>query len=175
MNAIKVYEALPDTVPASLHAAGQPRFDAGPGFGLPPQEHMAPSQRFVLPRLGMRPLRFSGVALGRESSRGSAAPAYALALYRMDDGRHVAQIEVQEDGAETRALVQVAGSLDAAMTVFEEHDPHGDVAADFALDEAGVAPAEIMVRAAALRYRMADAASRYRALLGRFLAAVDAG
>jgi len=174
MNAIRIYEALPEAVPASRPAQPLPRFDAHAAFGLPPEDRSGPSQRFVLKRAGARPLRFSGVELGREESRGDA-PRYVLTLYRMDDGRHVAQIEAQDAGGEAQHLVRVTGSLDEAMTVFEEHDPRGDVVADFALDEAGVAPAELMVRAAALRYRMADAVSRYRALLGSFLASVDIG
>jgi sugar lactone lactonase YvrE len=43
----------------------------------------------------------------------------------------------------------------------------------FDLDDAGLVPAELMVRAAALRYRIADAQAQYRTLVGAFLAELN--
>ena len=126
MNAIRIYEALPEAVPASRPAQPLPRFDAHAAFGLPPEDRSGPSQRFVLKRAGARPLRFSGVELGREESRGDA-PRYVLALYRMDDGRHVAQIEAQDAGAQFgEPLHQIA----LLLASFESHDAFPDLAQD---------------------------------------------
>jgi hypothetical protein len=51
--------------------------------------------------------------------------------------------------------VHVAESLEEPISFFEGYDPRLDVPADFDLDDATLAPAELVVHAAALKYRIA--------------------
>ena len=72
-------------------------------------------------------------------------------------------------GAREQFHVMVADNVDKALQFFESHDPRGDVQAYFDLADPDLALAELMVHAATLKYRIAEAASQYRAVLAGFL------
>ena len=126
----------------------------------------------TLRQSGARPVSFSGRQLGAQNGyRLGTALWHELNLYETDDGRYVADIRVftKAEGAKDQFHVQVADTLEDAIRFFETYDPRADVVADFDLDDPELTSAELMVQAAALKYRVADAVSQYRALVGNFL------
>lgn len=130
----------------------------------------------TLRKSGARPVSFSGRQLGAHNGyRLGTALWHELNLYQTDDGRFVADIRVftKAEGAKDQFHVFVADTLEDAIGYFESYDPRADVVADFDLDDPEMTPAELMVQAAALKYRVADAQSQYRALLGSFLSELN--
>ncbi len=127
---------------------------------------------YALRKSGSRPVAFSGRHLGFASGyRAGTALWHELNLYETDEGHHVADIRVfsKAQGARDQFHVLVADGLEEALQFFEEHDPRADVQADFDLGDPALAPAELMVHAAALKYRIAETVSQYRAVLASFL------
>lgn len=160
MNAISLVEPLADR---SSHAAAEPGTDG--------------SDVFCLRRSGGRPVSFSGRLLARRSGlRPGAAVWHELSLFQTDDGRFVAEIRAatraQDGGAQFR--VHIADTLEDALACFEQYDPRGDVPAGFEIDDAALSPIELLAHAAALRFRIADSVTQYRAVLGMFLADLNA-
>ena len=171
MNMIKVFEPVDDhhamSMPLDSHAETRGTGGGSGGMG---------GREFALRRSGGRPVCFSGRLLGEHSGqRAGVAFWHELALYRTDDGRYVSDIRVlcKSPGASDHYHVRVHDGLEEALRAFEGHDARLDVVADFDLDDAGLVPAELMVRAAALRYRIADAQAQYRTLVGAFLAELN--
>jgi len=167
MNAIKVYEAVVD------HPEMASSFESRP----PPRSGTHHPSTFSLRRSGSRPLVFAGRHLGQHSGYRVGTPLWhELNLYQTDDARYVVDIRVfsKAEGSQDQFHVSLVDSLDEALLAFEGYDPRGDVIADFDLDDRNIAPAELMVHAAALRYRIADAVSQYRAVLGSFLQSLNA-
>ncbi len=127
---------------------------------------------FTLRKSGSRPVSFSGRHAGFASGYRAGTPLWhELNLYQTDDGHFVADIRVfsKAQGSRDQFHVMVADSVEEALQFFESYDPRGDVQADFDLADPDLAPAELMVHAATLKYRIAEAASQYRALLAGFL------
>lgn len=161
MNAISAFEP-----PADRPAAHATLVEPEPAAGV-----------FRLRRSGGRPVGFSGRLLARRSGlRPGAAVWHELSLFQTDDGRFVAEIRAatraQEAGA--HAHVHMADTLEDALGCFEQYDPRGDVPAGFALDDATLSPIELLAHAAALRFRIIDTVTQYRAVLGMFLADLNA-
>lgn len=145
---------------------------------LPEPRMMARSSgsMITLRKSGARPISFSGRQLGAHTGhRLGTALWHELNLYQTDDGRFVADIRVftKAEGSKDQFHVFVADTLEDAIGYFETYDPRADVVADFDLDDPDITPAELMVQAAALKYRVADAVSQYRALLGSFLSELN--
>lgn len=131
------------------------------------------SSVFTLRKSGARPISFSGRQLGHHNGYRLGSPLWhELNLYQTEDGRYVADIRVftKAQGAKDQFHVAVMDSLEEALQFFEGYDARGDVPADIALDDEALSPAELLVQAAALKARVADAVSQYRAVLSAFLA-----
>jgi hypothetical protein len=183
MNAIQIYEPLGETPTMASHATlADHAATAGPvAMASPvpaaPGMPMPAGTGFVLRRSGARPVRFTGRHLGEVSGYRLGTPLWhELNLYQADDGRYVADIRVfaKAQGSKDQFHVAMVDSLEEALQVFEAYDPRADVAAEVAIDDPDLSPAELMVQAAALKVRVADAVSQYRAVLGAFLHQVQA-
>ncbi|MBK1660061.1 hypothetical protein CKO45_17665 [Paracraurococcus ruber] len=136
------------------------------------------SQVFTLRQSGARPVTFTGRHLGQHNGYRLGTPFWhELNLYQTADGRFVADIRVffKAQGSKDQFHVTIVDSLEEALQVFEGYDARQDVSAEFDLEDAALVPAELMVQAAALRYRIADAQSQYSAVLGTFLAQLNQG
>lgn len=160
MNAIKVFEPIGDAglSPVSAEARQATR---AMGSGV-----------FTLRKSGGRPVSFSGRHLGQHSGyRVGTALWHELNLFQIDDGRFVADIRVfsKAPGSKDQFYVEVVETLEEALQVFESYDARRDVTAEFDIDDPDQTPAELMVHAAALRYRIAEAAAQYRAAVATFL------
>jgi hypothetical protein len=165
MSAIRVFEQVGDQ----------------PGLASPLEVRSAArslsSNTYVLRKSGSRPVSFNGRHVGQHSGYRVGTPLWhELNLYQTDDGRFVTDIRVYSKaaGSKDQFHVNVVESLEEALQLFEGYDARTDVTADFDLD-GEMAPAELMVQAAALRYRIADAVSQYRAVLGSFLQSLNNG
>ncbi len=170
---IGVYEAYGVDEPVSLR-------DAAPGFarvdraaGLARAERQGGS--FTLRRNGARPLTFTGRLVSRHSGeRAGAAQWHELSLYETDEGGFVADIRVMGETHGNVGQFHVASfnELEEALRFFENHDARRDVVSDIPIEDAGLSPAELMVHAATLKVRVAEAVSGYRAVLSAFLTAL---
>lgn len=166
MNAIKVFEAIGDH--AAMASPMETRPAARPASG----------SVFTLRKSGSRPVAFSGRHLGQHNGyRVGSALWHELNLYEVDDGRFVADIRVfcKATGSKDQFHVHVVETLEEALQIFESYDARQDVAADFDLDDPDQTPAELMVQAAALRYRIAEASAQYRAVVASFLQSLNNG
>lgn len=153
----------PPAVPASGYPAEPPAMRFATGGG---------GTAYALRKSGSRPVAFSGRHLGFASGYRAGTPLWhELNIYETDEGHHVADIRVfsKAQGARDQFHVLVADSLEEALQFFEDHDPRADVQADFDLGDPALAPAELMVHAAALKYRIAETVSQYKAVLASFL------
>ncbi|NKE44234.1 hypothetical protein HB662_05560 [Roseomonas frigidaquae] len=133
---------------------------------------------FMLRKSGSRPVSFSGRHVGFGNGYRVGTPLWhELNLYQTEDGHFVADIRVfsKAQGAKDQFHVCVADSVEEALQFFEGYDARGDVQADFDPADPSLAPAELMVHAAALKYRIAEAESQYRAVLASFLHQLSAG
>ena len=131
---------------------------------------------FTLRKSGARPISFSGRQLGHHNGYQLGSPLWhEVNLYQTEDGRYVADIRVftKAQGAKDQFHVMVADSLEEALQFFEGYDPRADVPADIAIDDETLSPAELLVQAAALKARVADAVSQYRAVLSAFLSEMN--
>jgi hypothetical protein len=157
MNVINAYEPLN---PASLPAAAEQTLSIAAG----------PATQHTLRKSGGRPLSFTGRQLGHH--RGArAALWHELNLYQTDEGSYVAEIRVctAAGAGSDQFHLLVAEDLEPILSFFESYDARQDVSADFALDDPALTPAELLVQAAGLRYRLADAVNRYKSAVGQFL------
>jgi hypothetical protein len=130
--------------------------------------------RFTLCISGRRPLSFMGRRLAHHAGHAGSALRHELELYRADDGRYVGGIRVHLSGAADRCYLRVADGLDEVLGFFESFDARADVPAGFEADDPALAPADVLLRAAALACRLADAQTQYDAALGSFLRGLDA-
>jgi hypothetical protein len=159
MNVMNVYE------PAE-------RVDALSTTTRPPARSLS-SSVFTLRKSGSRPVTFSGRHLGHHNGyRVGSALWHELNLYQTEDGRYVADIRVftKAQGAKDQFHVALCDSLEEALQFLEAYDPRGDVPAELALDDEALSAAELLVQAATLKARVADAVSQYRGVLSLFLA-----
>ncbi len=159
MNVVNTFDQLGDR--ASLGMTSEAR---APARSL--------GSAFTLRKSGSRPVSFTGRHLGFASGYRAGTPLWhELNLYQTDDGQFVGDIRVfsKAQGTHDQFHVLVADNVEEALQFFESHDARGDVQADFDLADPGLAPAELMVHAAILKYRIAEAASQYNALLAGFL------
>lgn len=134
------------------------------------------SNVFTLRKSGARPISFSGRHLGHHNGYRVGSPLWhELNLYQTDDGRFVADIRVftKAQGSKDQFHVSVGDSLEEALQFFESYDARADVPAELALDDDALSPAELLVQAAGLKARVADAVSQYRAVLSTFLAEMN--
>lgn len=197
MNMIHVFDnsggpAMPMPMPHEPSGMGAPAlFGGATPFGTMPEPMtspmmapmtspmMAPMQAgaadgsvFTLRRSGSRPLTFSGRQLGSVNGyRVGTALWHEINLYQAADGRFVGDIRTfhKAPGSKDQFQVQVSDSLDELLSFFEEYDPKADVSADFDLEDNSLAPAELMVHAANLKYRLHEAVSQYKSVLAHFL------
>lgn len=166
MNFVNVLEPLEDRSAGPSMTTMMPAVD-NRGAG-----RSGNSQVFTLRKSGGRPISFSGRHLGMQNGyRLGTVLWHELNLYQTDDGRSVADIRVfsKAENSKDQFHVHVADSLDDALSFLENYDPRIDVVADFEIDDPTLTPAELMVHAAALKYRVAETVNQYRALLGAFL------
>jgi hypothetical protein len=159
MNVMNVYEPTErvETISTTARAPARP----------------LASNVFTLRKSGARPVSFSGRHLGHHNGYRVGSPLWhELNLYQTDDGRYVGDIRVftKAQGAKDQFHVAVADSLEEALQFFEGYDPRADVPAELALDDEALSPAELLVQAATLKARVADAVSQYRGVLSVFLA-----
>ncbi|WP_439551161.1 hypothetical protein [Falsiroseomonas sp.] len=167
---IGVYEAYGVDEPVSLR-------DAAPAFaraGVARADRAAPGS-FTLRRSGARPLSFTGRLVSRHSGeRAGASQWHELSLYETDEGGFVADIRVlgETHGNAGQFHVATFNELEEALRFFEAHDARRDVVSDIPIDDAALSPAELMVHAATLKVRLAEAVSGYRAVLSAFLTAM---
>jgi hypothetical protein len=162
MNVINVYEPAGGTEAISAAARAPAR--------------SLSSNVFTLRKSGARPISFSGRHLGHHNGYRVGSPLWhELNLYQTDDGRYVADIRVftKAQGSKDQFHVIVADSLEEALQFLESHDARADVPAELALDDDTLSPAELLVQAAALKARVADAVSQYRAVLSAFLSEMN--
>lgn len=138
----------------------EPSDRAGYPAGIEPQRatmRVGLSQIFTLRKSGSRPISFHRRHLGRANGyRVGTALWHKLTIYdgrRTLRRRHMPLTKAQ--GSKDQSHVHVAESLEEAISFFEGYDPRVDVPADFDLDDATLAPAELVVHAAALKYRIA--------------------
>jgi hypothetical protein len=130
------------------------------------------SSAFLLRKSGARPITFSGRQLGHHNGyQVGKALWHELNLYQSEDGRYVADIRIftKAPGAKDQFHVAILDNLEEALLFFEAYDPRADVPADLAVDDETLSPAELLVQAATLKARVADATSQYRAVLSTFL------
>ncbi|MGK7867645.1 hypothetical protein [Falsiroseomonas sp. E2-1-a20] len=133
---------------------------------------------FILRKSGGRPVSFSGRHVGFGNGYRAGTPLWhELNLYQAEDGKFVADIRVfsKAQGSNDQFHVCVADSVEEALQFFESYDARSDVQADFDPADPALAPAELMVHAAALKYRITEAESQYRAVLASFLHQLSAG
>lgn len=164
MNVMNVYEPLSGGASASVAQAAPPR--------------AAASSVFTLRKSGARPVTFAGRHLGYMNGyRLGTAMWHELNLYQTDDSRFVADIRVfnKAQGSKDQFHVCVGDTLEEALSFFEGYDPKTDVSADFDIDDPNLAPAELLVHAAALKYRIAETVTQYRAVLAAFLKELNNG
>jgi hypothetical protein len=121
---------------------------------------------------------FSGRHLAFFNGYRAGTPLWhELNLYQTDDGRFVGEIRVytKSQGSSDQFHVMVGDGLEEVLSFFESYSPKRDVTADFDIDDAELAPAELLVQAAALKYRIADTENQYRAVLSGFLKELNNG
>jgi len=159
----------------------EPGDRAGTPAGIDAQRttmRVGSSAIFTLRKSGSRPISFSGRHLGHANGYRVGTPLWhELNLYQTDDGRYVADIRVftKAQGSNDQFHVHVAENLEEAISFFEGYDPRIDVPADFDLDDNTLAPAELVVHAATLKYRIAETVSQYKAVLSAFLKDLNNG
>lgn len=171
---IGVYEAYGVDEPVSLRDAA-PAFTRGP---MARTERPAAMGSITLRRSGARPLTFTGRLVSRHSGeRAGAAQWHELSLYETEEGGFVADIRVMGETHGNAGQFHVASfnELEEALRFFEGHDARRDVVSDIPIEDAGLSPAELMVHAATLKVRVAEAVSGYRAVLSAFLTALHRG
>jgi hypothetical protein len=140
-----------------------------------PVRSLTPSV-FTLRKSGSRPVTFSGRQLGHHNGyRVGSQLWHELNLYQAEDGRYVSDIRIfgKAQGSKDQFHVSVTDNLEEALQFFEGYDPRHDVPAELALDDDALSPAELLVQAATLKARVADAVSQYRAVLSVFLAELN--
>ncbi len=160
MNVMNVYEPVGERT--GMPIASEPRLSARVPSG----------STFTLRKSGARPISFSGRQLGFQSNYRVGTPLWhELNLYQTEDGRFVADIRVFQkgEGARDQFHVAVVESLDEALAFFEGYDPRMDVTAPFSLDDPELAPAELVVHAAKLKYEIGETVNQYKAVLSSFL------
>ncbi|SFK71181.1 hypothetical protein [Falsiroseomonas stagni] len=168
---IGVYEAYGVDEKVSLR-------DPAPAFaraGLARADRPAAAGSFTLRRSGARPLSFTGRLVSHHSGeRAGANQWHELRLYETDEGGFVADIRVlgETHGNAGQFHVATFNELEEALRFFETHDARRDVVSDIPIEDAGLSPAELMVHAATLKVRLAEAVSGYRAVLSAFLTAM---
>ena len=131
-----------------------------------------------LRRDGGFPLRFAGRLIARHDGRAPpATPWHDLALYRSAEAGYAVEIVACTEAGPVRCHAILAETLDAALTLFESHDPVADLcpgvtAADLGFDETGLSSTRLAIQAAVLRCAGLDVERRYRVSVGRFLMAL---
>ncbi len=149
--------------------------DESPAMSMAPEARPAVRSAgtvFTLRKSGSRPLSFTGRHLGSANGYRLGTPLWhELNLYQTEEGHVIADIRVfsKAAGARDQFHVHVADSIEDALHFFESFDARQDVQAEFDPADPQLAPAELMVQAAMLKYRIAEAASQYRAVLATFL------
>ncbi|MGL4239964.1 MAG: hypothetical protein ACRCTI_02505 [Beijerinckiaceae bacterium] len=124
-----------------------------------------------LRRDGRPPLRFEGRKLAEATSFTPGTSLwYEVGAYVGRDG-YVAAVKVFKKSPHEKDMhvAETFGQLPDMMTWLETYDPAHDVTVTGDLTDRRLSPAEAMVRAAALRQRMAEARSEYRAAAGDVL------
>lgn len=172
MNVINVYEPIGAYEPYGVY---EPMSAREPGPAAPRGPRAGGATAFTLRRSGARPLSFTGRRLAHHSGeRSGAAQWHELSLYATEEGGYVAEIRVQgaTQGEAGQFHVAAFEEMEAALRFFETHDARHDVASDIPIDDAALSPAELMVHAATLKVRVAEAVSGYRAVLSAFLTAM---
>ncbi len=159
MNVVNPFDQLADRPALGMTTEARPVARSNPSV-------------FTLRKSGSRPVSFSGRHAGFSSGYRAGTPLWhELNLYQTDDGHYVADIRVfsKAQGSRDQFHVMVADSVEEALQFFEAYDPRGDVQAEFDVSDPELAPAELMVHAATLKYRIAEASSQYKAVLASFL------
>lgn len=178
MNVINVHEPIgvydafgvDDAASRRNVGAGYPRVDRA--VGLSRADRPATASSFTLRRSGARPVTFNGRLVSRHSGeRAGAGQWHELGLYETVEGSYVADIRVMGETHGNAGQFHVAtfDELEEALRFFENHDARRDVVSDIPIDDATLSPAELMVHAATLKVRVAEAVSGYRAVLSAFL------
>ncbi len=143
-----------------------------------PAARMVSSGLITLRKSGSRPVSFSGRHLAFFNGYRAGTPLWhELNLYQTDDGRFVGEIRVytKAEGSSDQFHVLVGDGLEEVLSFFEGYAPKRDVMADFDIFDPELAPAELMVQAAALKYRIAETENQYRAVLSGFLKDLNNG
>jgi hypothetical protein len=127
-----------------------------------------------LRRDGQPPLRFVGQQIGRHDGQLPGVGLWHdLALYRAAAGDYVVEIVARMPTGPARCHATRADTLDAALTLLEDHDPCRDlcpgVSAPAVGDDPATSSATLIVQAAALRGTLEDVERRYRIGVGTFL------
>jgi hypothetical protein len=131
-------------------------------FGLIPQE---------LRRDGLAPLFFKGRKLAEITSYTPGTTLwYEICVYATAD-RFISAVKVFKKSQMEKDiyLADSFASLPELMTYLEAYDPTHDVTILDDLTDKRLSTAEAMIRAAALRQRMAEARNEYRAAAGELL------
>ncbi|RYJ02243.1 MAG: hypothetical protein EON47_08120 [Acetobacteraceae bacterium] len=165
MTMVNAFETLMDRPPMSLGAEPRPAIRSA-------------SATFTLRQSGSRPLTFSGRQLGGLNGYRLGTPLWhEVNLFQTEDGRYVTDIRVfsKAQGAKDQFHVSVVDQIEEALLIFEGYDARQDVQADFDLADPTLAPAELIVQAAALKYRLAEAVAQYRAVVASFLQQLNQG
>jgi hypothetical protein len=126
---------------------------------------------FELRRDGSTPLMFKGRKLAEVTSYTAGTSIwYELAAYSTGDG-FAAAIKVFKKCEQEKDLFSADrfSSLAELSAHFETYDPTHDVVIRDDLTDSRLSNAEAMIKAAALRQRMAEARSEYRAAAGEIL------
>ena len=125
--------------------------------------HHGRSDLFSLRCSGGRPVRFAGRLLARAAAaprrRGVARIPPVPDRRRPIVGEIRAATRAQDAGGQFH--VHIVDTLEEALAGFEQYDPRGDVPAGFEIDDAALSPVELLVHAAALRFRIMDTVTQY--------------
>lgn len=129
-----------------------------------------------LRRTGERPLVFRGEEICCATSYVAGPPFwYEINVFRTGNDTFVADIRMftKSENEKDRFVSHHAETFDEALSWLESYDPAGDIRVDLPLDDPHMPIAELGLRAAAVRLKVAEARRQYRDLLGDMLYALD--
>jgi hypothetical protein len=127
---------------------------------------------------GGKPLRIRAELLAEARTwRAGAHSWHELLLYRRESGDYAVGLKScsDEPGAGDVFHAQLLPDLESALSWIQAFDPTADLTADIDASDRKISATDIALRAAALRQRADQVATRYRTMVGELLYRIDLG
>uniref|UniRef100_A0A2A3K1S6 DUF402 domain-containing protein n=2 Tax=Alloyangia mangrovi TaxID=1779329 RepID=A0A2A3K1S6_9RHOB len=149
----------------------QPTDHVLPLHDTPADSRPVGEMTYCIPRVGSRPLEFTGVELGMAMSFNPELPWwYEFNIFRTDAGFVVSikRFHVAEDETDYCRAWQFP-DLDAAMAALESYDAAQDVSVSRHMPPTDATAAELAATAFQLRAEIAETRAHFASLVGEFL------